>query len=80
VQSYVIEMAVNDATELAEAGERARVATEQLSLECNSLRLVRSVYLPEHQTGQLVFEAPTPQAVHAASRRAGITYERIFEC
>ena len=75
-----MEMTVNDATELADAGERARIATEQLTSEGNPLRWVRSVYVPEHRTGQLVFEAPTSQAVDEASRRAGLTYRRIFAC
>ena len=43
------------------------------------MRWVRSVYLPEEDTCLLVFEAPTPEAVDAAGRRAGLTYERIVE-
>jgi len=81
VKSYVVELQLpmGDATDLAAAGERARNAAEQLAREGAAVRWVRSVYLPEQGTGHLVFEAPTPEAVVRAGRRAGITYERIFE-
>lgn len=81
VKSYVVELQLpmGAATDLAAAGERARNAAEQLTREGAAVRWVRSVYLPEEGTGLLVFEAPTPEAVVRAGRRAGITYERIFE-
>ena len=81
VKSYVVELQVpaGSATDLAAAGERARSAAEQLTREGTSVRWVRSVYAPEDETCLLVFEAPTPEAVHQAGRRAGLTYERIVE-
>jgi hypothetical protein len=77
VQSYVVELTAHDAAELAIAGERARDAAEQLTREGTPLRWVRSVYVPEEHTCQLVFEATTPEAVDAASQRAGLNYKRI---
>ena len=65
--------------EVAAAGERARIAAEQLTREGTAVRCVRSVYLPEEDTCLLVFEAPTPEAVDLAGRRAGLTYDRIVE-
>ncbi len=79
MRSYIVELIVDDPAELAAAGERARVVAEQLTREGSPLRWVRSVYVPEEQTGQLVFEATTPQAVDAAARRAGLSYQRIVE-
>ena len=43
------------------------------------MRWVRSVYVPEYEACLLVFEAPTPDAVDLAGRRAGLTYARIVE-
>jgi hypothetical protein len=77
--SYIVELPGGDATDLASAGERARHAAEQLAREGAAVRWVRSVYLPEDETCLLVFEAPTPETVARASRRAGLTYERIVE-
>jgi hypothetical protein len=81
VNSYVLELQLitGDATELAAAGERARSAAEQLTREGTAVRWVRSVYMPEDETGLLVFEAPTPEAVDRAGRRAALAYERIVD-
>jgi hypothetical protein len=79
MKSYVVELPAGDAADLAAAGERARSAAEQLTREGTPVRWVRSVYAPEHESCQLVFEAPTPEAVDRAGRRAGLTYERIVE-
>ena len=81
VKSYVVELQLpaGDATDVAAAGERARSAAEQLSREGTVVRWVRSVYVPEEDTCLLVFEAPTPEAVDLAGRRAGLTYDRIVE-
>jgi hypothetical protein len=79
VKTYVAELSPRNATELADVGERARTAAEQLTREGTAVRWVRSVYVLERQTCLLVFEAPTPDAVDRASRAAGIRYERIVE-
>jgi hypothetical protein len=81
VQSYAVMLrwATGDAERLGAAAERARAAAEELTREGTAVRWVRSVYLPEEDTCLLVFEAPTPQAVDQAGRRAGLTYDRIIE-
>ena len=81
MKSYVValQLPARDATELAVAGDRARDAAEQLTREGTAVRWVRSVYLPERDTCLLVFEAPTPEAVVLAGRRAGLAYDRIVE-
>ena len=79
MKSYVVELPAGDATDLVAAGERARTAAEQLTREGTAVRWVRSVYRPEYETCLLVFEAPTPEAVDLAGRRAGLTHARIVE-
>jgi hypothetical protein len=79
VKSYVVELPAGDATDLASAGERARNAAEGLTREGTAVRWVRSVYVPEYEACLLVFEAPTPDAVDLAGRRAGLTYARVVE-
>jgi hypothetical protein len=71
VKSYAVKLrwASGDAASLGAAVERAGTA----------VRWVRSVYVPERDTCLLVFEAPTAEAVERASRRAGLTYDRITE-
>jgi hypothetical protein len=62
-----------------DAAERARTAAEELTREGTPVRWVRSLYVPEEDTCLLMFEAPTPEAVERASRRAGLSYDRIAE-
>jgi Nickel responsive protein SCO4226-like len=64
---------------LTVAGERARSAVEDLAREGVTVRWIRSVYVAEDDTCLLVFEAPSPEAVGEASRRAALEYERIVE-
>jgi hypothetical protein len=81
VNSYLVELQLpaGAATELAAAGERARTAAEELTREGTAVRWVRSVYIPEHETGLLVFESRSADAVDLAGRRAGLTYARVVE-
>ena len=81
MKSYVVELQLpaGGADDVAAAGERARIAAEQLTREGTAVRCVRSVYLPEEDTCLLVFEAPTPEAVDRTGRRARLTYDRIVE-
>jgi hypothetical protein len=79
VKSYVVELPDGEASDLADAGERARAAADRLTRAGIAVRWVRSVYVPEYETCLLVFEAPTPDAVDRAGRRAGLTYQRIVE-
>jgi hypothetical protein len=81
VRSYIVELQLPgaDATDLAGAGERARIAAEELTRDGEPVRWVRSVYLPEDETCLLVFEARTRDRVARASHRAGLTHTRIVE-
>ena len=64
---------------LAVAGERARRAVEEIASEGVRVRWIRSVYVAEEDACFFVFEAPSPDAVGEASRRAAVEYERIVE-
>ena len=43
------------------------------------MRWIRSVYVAEDDACLLVFEAPSPEAVGEAGRRAALEYQRIVE-
>lgn len=81
MNSYRVELHLPaaDPASLAVAGERARRAAEELAREGVTVRWVRSVYVAEEDGCFLVFEAPSPQAVSEAGRRAGLEYQRIVE-
>jgi hypothetical protein len=79
VKSYVVELPDGEASDLADAGERARAAADRLTRAGIAVRWVRSVYVPEYETCLLVFEALTPASVDRAGRLAGLTYTRIVE-
>jgi DNA-binding CsgD family transcriptional regulator len=81
MRSYLVELQLPEggAVALAAAGERARSAAEQLACEGTAVRWVRSIYVQEDDRCLLVMEAPSPEAVGEASRRAALEYERIVE-
>jgi hypothetical protein len=79
VKTWVVELPDGDATDLADAGERARAAAEKLTRAGIGVRWVRSVYVPEYETCLIVFEARTPASVDWAGHLAGLTYTRIVE-
>lgn len=72
-----LHLPVADPASLAIAGERARSAVEDLAREGVTVRWIRSVYVAEDDECLLVFEAPSPEAVGEASRRATLEFERI---
>jgi hypothetical protein len=81
MNSYRVELHLPaaDPASLAVAGERARWAVEELAREGVTVRWIRSVYVAEEDACFLVFEAPSPEAVSEASRRAALEYQRIVE-
>jgi hypothetical protein len=81
MRSYLVELHLPaaDPASLTAAGERARFAVEELAREGVTVRWIRSVYRAEEDACFLVFEAPSPDAVGEASRRAALEYERIVE-
>lgn len=58
---------------------RARAAAEELMDEANSVRYVRSIFVPADETLFLLYEGPSAAAVEGAVRRAGLRCERVLE-
>lgn len=81
MRNFLVELQLPSAgaASLAVAGERARAAVEELASEGVAVRWIRSVYVAEDDACFLVFEAPSPEAVGEASRRAALEYQRIVE-
>jgi ubiquinone/menaquinone biosynthesis C-methylase UbiE len=57
---------------------RARCAAAALTAEGRSVRLVRSIFVPEDETCFLLVEADTAEAVHEAANRAAVPFERVL--
>lgn len=62
-----------------EAWQRLVRAAAELTAEGQSVRPVRSIFVPEDETCFLLFEAGTAEAVHETARRAAVTCERVVE-
>ena len=67
------------AGELAELIARLRAAAEELTAEGKQVRHVRSSFLPADDLFLHLMEAESAVAAGEATRRAGITSERIVE-
>ena len=58
---------------------RARTAAEGLAREGAPVRHLRSTHVPEDEMCLLLYEAPNRELALEASRRAGVTSERVLE-
>ena len=76
VESYVPRVLVGEINGLT---SRAREAAEGLAREGNDVRYLRSSFLPEDEMWLLWFDAPTPELVGEAGRRAELDFARIVE-
>ena len=61
------------------AAKQAEAGTNLPKQEGNSVRYVRSIFVPEDETCLHVFEGPSLYAIQTATERAGIRFERIVE-
>jgi Protein of unknown function (DUF4242) len=76
VPTYLVETyGANHGEAFADARERA-VRAGALG---RSVRYVRTTFLPSDEVLLHVFEAPSPEALRSAAKRAALTYERIVE-
>lgn len=77
--SYLVEtyMARMNADRARAAARRARTAARELAREGESVRYVRSTFLPGDETCFHVFEAASEEAVAEACRRAELGAPRI---
>jgi hypothetical protein len=76
VESFVPRVRVGEIDGLA---SRAREAAEALVRERNDVRYLRSSFVPQDEMWLLWFDAPTPELVGEAGRRAELDFARIVE-
>lgn len=62
---------------LQSAGVRAKSCCAEMTKEGQSVRWIRSFYLPETAQTHCYFEAPSKEAVEEANRRARIPFSQI---
>lgn len=79
MQNYLVEtyVARMNADHARAAARRARTAARELTREGESVRYVRSTFLPGDETCFHVFEAASQDAVAEACRRAELGAPRI---
>jgi hypothetical protein len=65
--------------DVREAVARARASAQHLSAQGVPVRYVRALFVPEDETCFHVFEASSPDDVHAASERASFPARRIVQ-
>ena len=71
---YLIELNVSptDADALALGAQRLRRAAADLTRAGSPVRYLRTVFIPEHETCFVLYEAASARAVGAAACRAGL--------
>jgi uncharacterized protein DUF4242 len=55
----------------------AREASRQMTSEGTPIRFLRSVFVPEDDVCFFLYQAPTPETVHAAAAKAGLNARRV---
>ncbi len=60
-------------------GEHARIAADSLTRSGTTVRLVRSIFVPDDETCFLLYEAESADAVRAAMALAGLPCDEIHE-
>jgi hypothetical protein len=60
-------------------GSRVDLTADALERAGSALRCARTIFIPEDETGFLLFEAASLDDVRAAARSAGIALARISE-
>lgn len=68
-----------DSAAVERGEERARVAAEQLTREGTPVRFLRSIFVPEDETGFYLCEAASVDAVRELAKRAALPVERVVE-
>jgi hypothetical protein len=81
VAEFLLEQYVSrtDSGAVERGEERARVAAEQLTREGTPVRFLRSIFVPEDETGFYLYEAASVEVVRELAKRAALPYERVVE-
>ena len=66
--------------DLAAVAEALRRSAQELTREGDPVRYVRSIYLPDDETCLDLYVASSSEVVSQATRRAGVSYDRIVAC
>ena len=76
---YLVELYVPRRAQatLADAADRARLASEHLANEGKHVRYLRTIFIPQDEICFHLYEAQAADLVGEASLRAQIAYERI---
>jgi hypothetical protein len=74
VAEFLVELYVSRAD-----GRRVDLAADALTRAGKALRCVRTIFVPEDETGFLLFEAASLDDVRDAAREADITLARVSE-
>jgi hypothetical protein len=79
--TYLAELYLPEASaaELRAAAQRARSAADEMTREGTPIRYLRALFVGADETCFHLYEAPSPQLVEEASRRAEIPVERVAE-
>jgi hypothetical protein len=80
VPGYIVEVYLprSHADEAHAAGQRARVAVDEMTGEGASISYVRTTFLPYDETCFHLFEASSAEAVEEVSRRAALGRGRVI--
>jgi hypothetical protein len=76
---FIVELYLCRPEDIYRVDARARAAAEELAREGAQIRHVRSTVVPDDEMCLLVYEAPNRELALEATRRAGVTSERILE-
>lgn len=81
VPDYVVEFYLSrlHASEVKPAAERARSAAAAMTRDGTTVRYLRSVFLPDDETGFHFFSAEREQDVRDTARRARLPSDRVSE-
>lgn len=79
MRKYLAELylARRDGLDVDAIAARVRTAAEELSTEGTHIALLQSIYVPDDETWFCLFEVERAAAVDKATRRAGLSCERI---
>jgi hypothetical protein len=76
IESYV---ARTDGVVVERSEERVRIAAEELTRQGTPVRFLRSIFVPEDETGFYLCEAASVEAVRELASRAALPFERVVE-
>lgn len=81
VAEFLVELYIGrtDAASAERSGASARLAAEELTLEGTPVRYLQSIFVPEDETGFLLYEAASADAVREAARRADLQFDRVAQ-